>query len=201
MRIASLLFAVALVAGCAATPRVPAVPGAVADPERLTDWTATGRLAIAADGQGGSGSFVWQQHASATELTLRGPLGAGAVRILRDGESLSVTDGDGHGLDATQAREQIRARLGTDLPLDQLRFWMLGIAAPGMPAQVSEHGEAPLRVIDQSGWRVSYEQFVAAQGWSLPARMTAASGAVRIRVVVNDWRAPPAAASPAGSRP
>jgi len=202
MRALSLLVAVVLVAGCAATPRAPVVPGAVVDPERLTEWTATGRLAIAADGQGGSGTFVWQQRAAATELTLRGPLGSGALRILRDGESLSVSDGEGRSLDAAQAREQIRARLGTDLPLDQLRFWMLGLAAPGIPAEVSDRREVPVRVIDQSGWRVSYEQFIAAQGWSLPARMTAASGAVRIRVVVNEWRAQPAGGSPTlGPRP
>jgi outer membrane biogenesis lipoprotein LolB len=54
---------------------------------------------------------------------------------------------------------------------------------------VAEAPIAPLRVIEQSGWRIGYDTFTAAAGVSLPERFTATQGAVRLKVVVDDWKA------------
>ena len=66
-------------AGCAAPPRAP--EGVTRpDPEILNQWSASGRMAIAAGSDGGSGTFDWAQDGTTSRLDLRGPLGAGAVR-------------------------------------------------------------------------------------------------------------------------
>jgi outer membrane biogenesis lipoprotein LolB len=45
-----------------------------------------------------------------------------------------------------------------------------------------------VRVIEQSGWRIGYDVFTASGGVSLPGRFTATQGAVRLKVVVDDWQ-------------
>ena len=192
MRRIALLLGLSVLAGCASMR--PSVPGSAADPTRLTAWQASGRIGIAAPGAGGSGTFDWQQRSSASEVTVRGPLGIGALRIRADGDTLRVDDGDGHTLDADSARGLLMERLGIDLPLQELRFWMLGLAAPGQPADISEASEPPLRTIAQSGWQVRYDQFTALAGWRVPARMTASRGEVRIKLILDDWRLPSAVA-------
>lgn len=192
MRGLVLLWVLSVLTGCVSTR--PNAPGSVVDPTRLTAWQASGRIGIAAPGTGGSGTFNWQQHSSASEVTVRGPLGVGALRIRADGDTLHVDDGDGHTLDADGARGLLMDRLGIELPLQELRYWMLGLAAPGRPANVHEASEPPLRIIDQSGWRVSYDQFTALAGWLVPARLTASRGEVRIKLILDDWRLPTAAA-------
>lgn len=200
-RVAPLIMA-ALLAGCAAAPRQAPITGAAIDPLQVTDWTATGRLAIAVGPEGGSGSFTWLQHDGTTELQLRGPLGAGSMRIVTDGQAVTVTDADGLSVDTEAARIQIRARLGTDLPLAEMRYWMLGLSAPGSVAQLRGSEMGPSRVIDQAGWTVTYDPFTTADGWSVPARLTVASGAARIKVAVDDWRLPAAGqARPGTSSP
>lgn len=180
----------AAVAGCAVvSPAVP--PPAPGDVERFAEWTASGRLAMVTGEEGGNGSFVWRQTGASTSLSIRGPLGAGAVEILSDGRSLSVTDGAGRIVDAAQAEAALRARLGADLPWIELRYWMQGVPAPTSPAEVGDARVEPLRVIDQAGWQIAYESFRTVSGAALPGRFTAARGAVRLKVVVDDWAVTP----------
>lgn len=191
-RWAAWALAVALT-GCAATPPVGSLP-APGDVARFEDWTAAGRLAMAAGGEGGSGSFTWRQDGPSTTLSIRGPLGAGALEIVTDGQALSVTDGAGRSVDTIQAEEALRTRLGADLPWTELRYWMLGVPSPIETAEVKDSTVAPLRVIEQAGWRIGYESFRAVAGAALPARFTATRGAVRLKILIDDWTIATAAA-------
>lgn len=185
--------ALATLAGCATRPPVPVAAGL--DPRTLEYWTAAGRLALAAGDAGGSGAFAWEQQAATTRLDIRGPLGAGAMQVIATPDSLSVADAAGRAVDTEAARAELRSRLGADLPWASLRYWMLGIPAPDAPAKVTEASSAPLRQIEQSGWRIGYEAFTAVDGWSLPRRLTATSGDVRVRVLVDRWTLPTAGAA------
>ena len=190
-RTAAVVFMVAL-GGCAVTPVAPP-PFVPADPSAYTAWTASGRLALAANGEGGSGSFTWEQQAGLTTISLRGPLGAGAMRVTADGDRLSVTDGAGRSLGTEQTKVLLRDRLGADLPWSSLRYWMLGVPAPDGPSRVEDAGTAPLRVIEQAGWRIGYDAFQPTQGASLPARFTATREGVRLKVTVDEWQVSPVA--------
>lgn len=184
-----------LLAGCAGMTAQTRLPSATASLAALTAWVATGRLAVAASGEGGSGGFVWQQQGPETRLDLSGPLGAGTLQITSDGERLSVTDSGGELLGA-DARAALRTRLGADLPIASFRYWMIGLPDPAEEARVTESGAPPLRTIEQLGWTVAYEAFASAGGLELPARVTATSGPLRVRVSVRDWQLDPPAAAP-----
>ena len=188
---AAWLLAAAL-AGCAVTPPM-APPPAPGDVAQFEDWTASGRLAVVVDGEGGSGSFTWQQRGVSTALSIRGPFGAGGLQVVADDQSMSVTDGSGRTVDTDQAREALRTKLGADLPWAHLRYWMLGVPSPGEPSEVADAGAAPVRVIDQSGWRIGYDRFRSVSGSALPAKFTATRGAVRLKVVIDDWAIVPGA--------
>ncbi len=192
MRRSVALLVLAALGGCAVAP-VPHSPYVPADPSAYASWTATGRLALAANGEGGSGSFTWEQHADATTLSLRGPLGAGALRVTALGDELSITDDDGRRLDTEQTRALLRERLGADLPWSDLRYWMLGVPAPVGSARVEDAATTPLRVIEQADWRIGYDAFTPTMGVSLPARFTATREGVRLKVTVDAWQVSPAA--------
>lgn len=177
-------------AGCATSPVTAPGPGRAVDPDALTVWTAKGRIALTAAGEGGSGSFVWQQRSERTELRVRGPLGAGGLDVVTDGERLEVQDGSGVTLDGDAARNAVEQRMGIPLPLAEFRYWMLGVPAPQSAHGPAERLSGGANGFTQSGWSVSYEGFRSAGGWSLPARVTATTGDARVRVVVDDWELP-----------
>jgi outer membrane lipoprotein LolB len=101
-----------------------------------------------------------------------------------------MADGAGRSLDAAKARAELQQRLGADLPWTSLRYWMLGLPSPDLPAQVTDSAAAPWRVIEQSGWRIGYDAFTTTTGMALPQRFTATQGDVRVRVVVDTWSVP-----------
>jgi outer membrane lipoprotein LolB len=178
-----------LVAGCATAPVSTPSPGRAADPQALTQWTARGRIALTAQGEGGSGSFVWQQRSERTELAVRGPLGAGGLSIVTDGDTLQLDDGSGQALDGDAARVALERRLGARLPLSELRYWILGVPAPDAMAP-AQSATGPVAGFTQAGWVITYDAFRAAGDWSLPARLTATTGDARVRIVVDDWQLP-----------
>lgn len=186
-RLAAAAVVALALAGCAAPPRAPEGETRP-DPAVLNQWSASGRMAVAAGNDGGSGSFDWAQDGTTSRLDLRGPLGAGAVRLVVTPQTLSLADGSGRVLDADVARADLQARLGADLPWDHLRYWLLGLPAPGVEATVRDQDAVPWRVIEQAGWRLAYDSFEVVGGLSLPTRLTAEREAVRVRVIVDAWR-------------
>jgi outer membrane lipoprotein LolB len=184
------ILATLALAGCATPQRSPD-PAERPDPKALAYWHASGRLALSAGGEGGSGAFVWEQREQTSQLDLRGPFGAGALRVVATPDSLSVADGAGRSVDAGAAQAELQSRLGAELPWVSLRYWMLGVPAPDEPAEVTDAAAAPWRVIEQAGWRIGYDAFTTATGLSLPQRFTATRGDVRVRVIVDAWSVPP----------
>jgi len=192
-RLATLLILALSIGGCATVP--PAAPPAttptrVPDTVVLTQWVAKGRIALASTSEGGSGSFVWQQRSERTELAFRGPLGAGGVQIVTDGETLQLTDAAGRALDGDAARAALQQKLGIDLPLGDLRYWMLGVPAPDSAGAGVMRLDQPQSGFRQHDWEVTYPEFKPVAGWTLPAKVNATSGQVRVRIVVDDWQIP-----------
>ena len=77
---------------------------------------------------------------SRSNLALDGPLGMGGVRVVLDGEDLSIATSRGDKSRRRGARAPSSSeRLGFALPLAELRWWLLGIPAPG-EASVDQDG-------------------------------------------------------------
>ena len=188
VRLAALALVVAL-GGCRTLPVPP--PADLAERAALatlSDWHASGRVAVRAADQGFSASFDWREQGGRGELGVHGPFGAGAVRITRSSESVVIDSGDGAPLavpapfDALEP--ELIARLGFPLPLQSLRFWVLGVPEPGQPAEQAG-GE-----FRQDGWLVSPSEFQAVPGapGPLPGRLVLVRESTRIRVVIDQWR-------------
>src|SRR5687767_14257287 len=156
-----LVLAVATLAGCrTAPPKVIVGPGADAPWAeqraalgQLDRYGLNGRVVVAANGQGFSASLRYAQQPRAANLSLDGPLGIGGLRLEIEGEDLEVTTSRGETLDGQEARAELERRLGFELPLSELRWWLLGIPAPG-EASVNTQESGEIRDFTQNGWRV-----------------------------------------------
>jgi outer membrane lipoprotein LolB len=178
-----------LLAGCAATPS--RAPGAQVSLEQLERWQARGRIGVSGAEGGGSGSFEWQQQADQANVQIRGPVGIGSVRLQVSGDAsnpqLKLQTGDGAMVESAAAWSELQARLGASLPAGNLRYWMLGLAAPG-PHEWSEPNEAGEVSLQQQGWRIDYQRYSDEFGAKLPMRLNATSGAARVRIVIDGWQ-------------
>lgn len=183
-----------LVAGCRTVPPKTVVgPGADAPwsdqragLENLERYGLNGRVAVAANGQGFSASLRYAQRAGSSEMSLDGPLGIGGLRLELEGDQLEIATSRGDTLDGVEARAELERRLGFELPLNELRWWLLGIPAPG-EATVNAADSGEISDFTQHGWRVSINSRVPGLGFSLPQRLTAEREGARLKLLVENW--------------
>lgn len=185
-----LTFALAAaLTGCATVTSRPgtAIP---ADLAELAHWEARGRLGVSGAQRGGSGSFTWAQHNDRADVHIRGPVGIGGVRLQMSGSTsrpeLKLETSDGQVFRAKTAWDELEGRLGASLPAGKLRYWMLGLPAPGAYEWIHPP-DGETATLEQDGWRIEYRYAEDAEA-RLPTRIRAASGAARVRIIVDRWQ-------------
>lgn len=162
--------------------------------ERLTQlqsadrWRFEGRFAISGVESGGSGGIRWTQKNARSDVAVFGPLGAGGFEIALEGNELRVKTSRGEALDGEQARQLIEDRLGAALPLDAMRYWLLGIAAPGSEASETLGDNQRLAALTQQGWDVRFAEYQSVAGDLLPARVDAVHAGVKVKLRISRWQ-------------
>jgi outer membrane lipoprotein LolB len=199
MRVAlgvAAMAALSLLAGCRTAPP-GAIPGPGADApwpeqraglEKLDHYGLNGRVAVAANGQGFSANLRYEQLPRRSNLSLDGPLGIGGLRVALNGEDLQIETSRGDKLDGEDARAELERRLGFALPLSELRWWLLGIPAPGESNIDQDGASGEIHGFTQSGWHVSITTRAAGLGFSLPQRLTAERDGARLKLLVDRWQ-------------
>lgn len=182
----------ALLAGCAGTPATTQPGTAIpADLNDLDRWQAHGRLGVSGPEKGGSGSFEWRQRGDRSDVDIRGPIGIGGVHLEMSGAggtpNLILQTSDGRKLESDAAWSELQAQLGTAVPAGNLRFWMLGLAAPGEHRWLAADDKGVV-TLEQGGWRIDFQRYSDEPGVRVPVRMSATSGDARVRIVVDRWQ-------------
>jgi outer membrane lipoprotein LolB len=190
------LAVLALLSACrTAPPRAVIGPGADAPwpeqraaLERLDRYSLAGRVAVAANGQGFSASLRYQQQPRSSELALDGPMGIGGLRVALADEDVSVSTSRGEKLDGEAARVELERRLGFPLPLSELRWWLLGLPAPGQAELNQDAASGEIHGFTQNGWRVSINSRAPGLGFALPKRLDVERGGARMKLIVENWQ-------------
>lgn len=183
----------ALLAGCATIVH----PGGAADQaawqarrQRLAgvdNWHIQGRIGVTTPHRGGSASLDWREKGDTMTLLLSGPFGLGAVRLKGTPQVMQVRDSKGHSWTSYSPEHALESTLGWPLPIASLRYWVLGLPAPGVDFQVDVGARGLPSRLAQQGWNVRYKAFKRSAGLFLPQNLTVTRGATRIKLIVSDW--------------
>lgn len=183
-----LLLVSALLAGCVSLLSVHSLPTMLpvtwdARRETLQSWgrfDSHGRVAIARESEGFSGAWRWSQRAQRSTLELDGPLGVGGLRIEFDAEEASNE----------RSRRALEEQLGVPLPVESLRYWMLGVPDPRVSVEEQIAADAPrLESLRQHGWTVAFKNYAPVSGanYELPRRIEATRESLRVRLIIEGW--------------
>lgn len=190
-------FALLLLVACQPLTRpAPAQPAAWAERraelQAANRWRFEGRFSIAGVESGGSAGIRWRQVDAHSDVAVFGALGAGAMRIELNGDRLHVETRRGERLDGEQASTTLADRLGAPLPFTELRYWLLGVPAPGTESSEILGDNQRLASLSQQGWEVQFSAYQPVGGDMLPARVEATLGKVRVKLHISrwDWRSP-----------
>lgn len=183
---------VLLLAGCAAAPVAPPV----ADPAQawaehqsqlvaVADWRLGGRIAIRTEDEGWQASIDWNQQGESYAIQLVGPMGQGSVRLQGDGRMVSLSSGDEVRVDE-DAEMLLYQQLGWRVPVTALRYWALGLPAPGA-AEQELNPQGLLGRLHQAGWSIEFRDYIGRGELMLPRRLFISNHRAQIRLVVDRW--------------
>lgn len=200
----ALLCVIALLSIVACTPQRVRPSMDVASGERLLSehesrvferdaFDLSGRIAISDGKEGGSGRFEWQQRGSAYSLRFTVPISAQNWRLeVRPGQAVLI-ESNGAVRIANSAEELLERELGWRLPAAALRFWVLGMRAPGAESELEFGANGQLLSLQQSGWQIRYIERELDQDPPLPSKLFARSGDHQVRMTIRRWNFEPKA--------
>ncbi len=190
-----ILWLALLLGACAPLP-TPELPDAqqlqaqwqrhVAQVEAMEQWGLRGRFGVMwSEGQL-EGSVIWRQHGSAFDVALRGPFGAGAMRLIGDWEADEVMlQKDGQEYTGALA-PLMREHLGVELPLADLARLARGLPL-SEEARLEYDAQARARRIEQGSWEVEYEEYGCCDEPPLPERLRFQRDSLRGVLAVIQW--------------
>lgn len=156
---------------------------------RADHWELQGRLGVSNGKDGGSGSFSWTQDGEQYEFVLRGPAISGMNFRLSGGPDGALLEGVEHGpLRGPDAEALMHRALGWEVPLRDLRAWVLGLRADSGPAELS-FGENRLpALLQQDGWTVDYREWDEARQPPLPTKVFAGKPPFKVKLSIESWQ-------------
>lgn len=183
--------AMVLLAGCATLP--PVEDGQGLRPDDVDRFTIEGKVAWTHPEDRGSASLTWQQDGEDFGLLLTGPLGQGGVRLQRDADGVHLQTPEGS-IHAARAETLLTEVLGFSIPMEQARYWVLGLPAPaGEAGTMRVHGrddyDRPADV-EQDGWRIRWSDRRLVAGRALPRRVQLDRANTRLTLVIGAWTLP-----------
>lgn len=185
-------------AGLRPMPETANWPARRAALQAMADWTVRGRIAMATAEDGWSGSLIWRQANEDVDLSFRGPLGVGGVRIRGTTERLEVETTRGQALTIRDPEDELRREFGWTIPVYSMRYWMLGASDPHSRADEVVDDRGLLKELSQGGWTVLYESYRDVEGTLLPRKVVLQNDDIRIRLAVSSWSIHEEEARPSG---
>jgi len=156
----------------------------------IEEFRMEGRLALNTGRRGYSGTVSWEQNDDIVDFRFRGPFGFGGFRIHGVPDQLRVKTTAGEEFLLRDPELEMTERFGWSLPVHSMRYWILGVSDPELPASEVPDEDGLLASIEQGGWFVRYDEYGMSGGLLLPRRLDMEHGEVRIRVMTDRWEIP-----------
>jgi outer membrane lipoprotein LolB len=197
-RLLPLLLGLLLI-GCSQTPPRP-VPDTAPELSwklrqqqlhHITHWQLSGRLAVEKEHEAWHMRLEWQQRDERYSLNIIAPLGQGSMRLHGDAVQVMMQTDDGETINASDPDWLLYQQLGWRVPVSALRYWVLGLPAPG-DFQPSLDEQGRLSQLQQDGWEIEFIDYRAQLGVELPRKVFLSNHNAKVKLVISNWEALPA---------
>ncbi|QXP84124.1 lipoprotein insertase outer membrane protein LolB [Methylococcus sp. Mc7] len=173
--------------GCAPMQARPAVPG-VARLASLERWRLEGRVAVQTADDAWQASLSWDHDGRQDRLRLSGPLNQGTVSIVLQDDLILVNEGNGNERISRDPEGLLKEKLGFSIPLRSLRYWVLGVSAPGEASEETElYPDGRLKHFRQAEWSLDYERYRSWGQFTLPQKVLIQGRSLKLKLFADEW--------------
>ncbi|WP_374276479.1 lipoprotein insertase outer membrane protein LolB [Azonexus sp.] len=185
MRLLSALLAAALLAGCAAVPKLPP------ERSRLRDFALEARFALRVTPpdrapRSSGGLLSWEHDGRGDRLLLSSPLGIGLAEIDMAPGLARLRTADGRRIESADPESLTEEVTGQRLPVGRLSDWLLGRTTAGGTLERDAAGR-PAR-LSEAGWQIDYAYADAAPDAPPSALTLNRAGEIELKLRIESWR-------------
>jgi outer membrane lipoprotein LolB len=181
-----LLLAVLLLqSGCSVIEEKPLDTYHLADMQHFKQdrpWQFEGRIALANEKESISAAIAWVHQLERDDIELTGPLGQGRLAIAVLPNKVVIEDGENRQEFQGAVESIFTEQLGVAVPVQALRYWVLGINDPHQAVVEQADG------FGQSGWAVKFKEMQSVGGLTLPRKMGVEKELTKIKLIVDQWK-------------
>ena len=153
----------------------------------LSEWQIKGRVGVRSAEESWQATLVWNHEEAVDHLYLSGPFGQGALNIKVSDHFIRVASSDGRVEESTQPVETLEATIGVTVPIQALRYWVLGLAFPEQPSDSKYDRQGNRSILDQLDWKVQYQGYQDVQNWLVPKKISLEHQSTRVKLVIDEW--------------
>ncbi|MGV3346268.1 lipoprotein insertase outer membrane protein LolB [Enterobacteriaceae bacterium LUAb1] len=158
--------------------------------KKITGFQTRGSFAYLTDKQKIYARFNWQQTASDQyRLLLTNPLGSTELQLDVQGDTVQLVNSEGKRYVSTDAEKMLTQLTGLNIPLQNLRQWMLGL--PGDATHYTLDSTHHLKQINyrdnNQTWQVIYYHYDNKTQPALPAGLELKQNNQRIKLRMDNW--------------
>lgn len=157
---------------------------------KISQYETRGAFAYLSDSQKVYARFNWQQTApDRYRLLLTNPLGSTELQLDAQGSVVQLVDNKGKRYVSNDAEKMISQLTGMDIPLENLRKWMMGL--PGDATDYALNDQYQLRELNYSrngqNWKVTWQDYDNKTNPQLPSNLELREGDQRIKLRMDSW--------------
>lgn len=157
---------------------------------QLTHWQLSGRLAIQNDHEAWHMSLKWQQRQDRYSLNIIAPLGQGSMQLHGDATQVMLLTEDGEVINSSTPEQLLYQQLGWKVPVSALRYWILGLPAPGdYQPTLDEYGR--LSHLQQDDWEIEFIDYQPQLGIDLPRKVFINNHRAAVKLIISSWQTLP----------
>ncbi|MCL2296900.1 MAG: lipoprotein insertase outer membrane protein LolB [Proteobacteria bacterium] len=155
--------AAALLTGCVSVPRGEEAASYATETADVP-FHAQGRFSARYEDKAVVARFDWRHTPDTDEIKLTSPLGTTVAVLTREGDTITVQQGDRpqHTQHLADWEDLATQTFGFPLPITSLSYWLRGVPAPGA-ATVTRDAIGRFDNLRQQGWTVQYSYAAAAR--------------------------------------
>lgn len=150
-------------------------------------WILQGKLGIYNAQDGGSGTFTWTQDGDRYEFVFRLPISGKSYRLTGGPDGAELDGAEGGPQRGPDAQSLMRRALHWEVPLSELRAWVLGLRAQDAQADLSFGDDRLPSALLQDGWTVTYPAWDTTRQPPLPAKVFAEKTPYKVRLSIQSW--------------
>jgi len=154
----------------------------------IDEWQLRGKISLDDGDQGGSGKLQWIVSPDNSTIDFHGAMGRGAWHLDISSGGAVLTQAGGNVYQAAGVDALVRQQMGWPVPVEALKWWVRGLAAPGPVKDKQLDAQGLLISLTQFGWKINFSRYSATGGVAMPARLDAKRESYRVKLAISRWQ-------------